>query len=287
MRCRADGQGGRAITAFRLLWHGVELDTARADQGVDDMLRYLVTGAEHEVPELWTMHYSVVTASDGSHEVSEEGDVLERVTSAEAVLDLVYRRVHQRAFELASLRGWVRLHAAVVDVSGGRTLLVAPSGTGKTTLSCRLLLDDVPVVADESVLIRGGIALPVARRFHLKPELEDVVPDLRPHTAHLPELDGGSVRAFDPSVAGFPWRVAEAPVAHVILLERGPGASAIGPASAVEVMPEIVAQSFPHQEPVGTLLAEVATVLSQARCWRLQMDTVAETAMLIRFLTVE
>jgi hypothetical protein len=277
-------QGGREIAGFRLLWHLVELDTGQADPKVAEALRYLVNGAEHDLPALAAMHYSVTTMADGSHVVSEEGDALEAVDSADGVLDLIYRRVHQRAFELASLRGWVRLHAAVVDGSGGRTLIVAPSGTGKTTLSCRLLLDGAAVAADESVMIRNGIALPVARRFHLKSDLEAAVPDLGPYTTELPSLGGGSVRAFDPSEANFPWSVTQAQVAHVVLLERGVERSTLTPGSAVAVMPEIVAESFPHQEPTGALLAEIAAVLTRAQCWRLQMHSVNRAATLVASL---
>jgi hypothetical protein len=284
VRLGPGGQGGREIAGFRLLWHLVELDTGQADPKVAEALRYLVNGAEHDLPALAAMHYSVTTMADGSHVVSEEGDALEAVDSADGVLDLIYRRVHQRAFELASLRGWVRLHAAVVDGSGGRTLIVAPSGTGKTTLSCRLLLDGAAVAADESVMIRNGIALPVARRFHLKSDLEAAVPDLGPYTTELPSLGGGSVRAFDPSEANFPWSVTQAQVAHVVLLERGVERSTLTPGSAVAVMPEIVAESFPHQEPTGALLAEIAAVLTRAQCWRLQMHSVNRAATLVASL---
>jgi len=262
----------------------VELDTSQADPAVDATLRYLVNGADHRFPYVSTMHYAVMTRRDGTHEISEEGDRLESVDDLDAVLDLVYRRVHQRAFELASLRGWVRLHAAVADGGAGRTLLVAPSGTGKTTLSCRLLLDGVAVAADESVMTRAGRALPVARRFHLKPDLEDAVPGFRRLTGGLPSLNDGSVRSFDPSEAHFPWVIEEAPVAHLVLLERGEGPSTIASVSAVEVMPRIVAETFPHQESTGTLLAEVAALLAHARCWRLRVDSVPEAAMLLSSL---
>ncbi len=284
MHLRPGAQGGREIAGFRLLWHQVELDTRQADPMVAEALRYLVNGAEHHLPALAVMHYSVTTTADGSNVVSEEGDALEAVDSADDVLDLIYRRVHQRAFELASLRGWVRLHAAVVDGAGGRTLIVAPSGTGKTTLSCRLLLDGAAVAADESVMIRNGVALPVARRFHLKSDLEAAVPDLRPYTTDLPSLGDGSVRAFDPSEANFPWFVTQAQVAHVVLLERGVERSSLAPDSAIAVMPEIVAESFPHQEPTGALLAEIAALLARARCWRLRMHSANHAATLVASL---
>jgi hypothetical protein len=266
-----------------LLWHHVELDTSEAEPEIAEALRYLVNGAAHRFEAVATMHYLVRTTQDGTHQIYEESDLLESVADPESVLDVVYRRVHQRAFELASLRGWVRLHGAVADGAGGRTLIVAPSGTGKTTLSCRLLLDGVAVSADESVIIRDGISIPVARRFHLKPSLEEVVPDLRPYANHLPSLMDGSVRAFDPSEAQFSWDIEEVQVTNVILLERGSGPSTLLPVSAVTVMPEIVAESFPHQEPKGDLLSQIAKLLTQARCWRLRMNSVAAAAELLAF----
>jgi hypothetical protein len=282
-----------------MLWHDVEVDLDGATPDVAAALRYLVTGAAHDFPPLATMRYAVTSGAPG-HQVWEEGDELATVDDPTDVLDLVYRRVHQRAFELASLRGWVRLHAAVVDLvdgpgnegagradgamAGPRVLLVAPSGTGKTTLACRLLLDGQAVAGDESALVRDGLALPVARRFHLKPGLEAAVADLAPLTAHLPGLPDGSVRAFDPSEAGFGWTIGVRQVDHVVLLERSPGAGGLEPASAVEAMPEVVDQSFPHQEDTGALLAQVAAVLRDARCWRLRVDTPAGASILVRGL---
>jgi hypothetical protein len=229
------------------------------------------------------MHYRVESHPDG-HLVVEEGDELAVVSGPHAVLDLVYRRVHQRAFELAALRGWVRLHAAVVDAPAGRVLLVAPSGAGKTTLSCRLLLDGVAVRADESALVRNGAAVPVPRRFHLKRGAELAVPDLRPLTQDLPRLADGSIRAFDPAEAGIAWLIEERPVDHIVLLSRAEGPATMSPASAVEVMPEIVAEAFRHQEPVGALLNEIATVMRTARCWRLVAGPVADASVLVRSL---
>jgi hypothetical protein len=247
-------------------------------------LEYLLNSADHRFPAVAAMRYAVVTGDDGMHEVVEEGDRLDAVAEPDDVLDLVYRRVHQRAFELASLRGWVRLHAAVVDGPAGRTLLVASSGTGKTTLSCRLLLDGLSVPADESTLVRSGVALPVARRFHLKPNLEAAVPEVARLAEGLPSLDDGSIRAFDPGNAGMPWTIESAPVANVVLLERGSGPSSLDPASAIAVMPTIVSEAFKHQEPTGTLLAEIAGLLDRARCWHLVMGSVDDGASLVTSL---
>ena len=212
----------------------------------------------------------------------EEGDELARLSEPDAVVDLVYRRVHQRAFELAALGGWVRLHAAVVDHPSARIVIVGPSGIGKTALSCRLLLDGLAVAADESTLVRDGAALPVARRFHLKPDAEVAIPDLGLVARDLPALR--SVHAFDPAEAGYRWQIAERAVDHVVLLSRADGPATLSPASAIEAMPEVVAESFHHQESVGILLRELAAVMRLARCWRLVAGPVTDAATLVRSL---
>jgi hypothetical protein len=244
-------------------------------------LRYLVQSADHAVEPRATMSYRIESQA-GSHLVYEEGDELARLSGPDAVVDLVYRRVHQRAFELAALGGWVRLHAAVVDHPSARTVIVGPSGIGKTTLSCRLLLDGVAVAADESTLVRDGATLPVARRFHLKPGAEDAVPDLGLVARDLPAFR--SVRAFDPAEAGYRWHIAERAVDHVVLLSRAEGPATLSPASAIEAMPEVVAESFHHQEPVGVLLRELAALMRLARCWRVVAGPVADAARLVRSL---
>jgi ABC-type branched-subunit amino acid transport system ATPase component len=45
-----------------------------------------------------------------------------------------------RGRDRASRSGWVRVHAARVDLDGARVLVVGASGTGKTTLAARLPL---------------------------------------------------------------------------------------------------------------------------------------------------
>jgi hypothetical protein len=251
------------------------------DPGVTGALHYLIQCADHRFNPVAAMHYRVVAHPLG-YLVLEEGDELAIVADADEVVDLVFRRVHQRAFEVAALRGWVRIHAAVVDGPCGRVLVAAPSGNGKTTLSCRLLLDGVAVASDESALLRNGIALPVARRFHLKAGAEEAVAGLRPLLGALPAQ--GEVRAFDPSEAGYAWCIEARAVDHVVLLSRADGPASLLPASAVEVMPEVVSEAFRHQESVGTLLREIALLMRMARCWRLVAGQVSDAATLVRGL---
>lgn len=281
MRRRAARSGSRPIALqFQLLWHDITIETSSPP--VRDTLRYLVQHADQRMTPVRSMHYEVIGDAD-EFVVLEEGDELSTGLDRVAVLDVLYRRIHQRAFELASLRGWVRVHGAVVDLGGRRALLVGTSGVGKTTLSLRLLFDGVAVHGDESALVRDGRVLAVPRPFHLKPGVDDVVPEVAQLLAGLPCLDGDPpVRAFDPTTVGIAWTIDEAPVDDVVLVETARDEpSALATASATASMPDIVEEVFPNQETRGDVIREVSAVLRTARCHRLRLGDVGEASGLL------
>ena len=170
------------------------------------------------------LHYEVHETPAG-FAITEEGDTLATVATTEEAADLVHVRAHRRAFELASLSGWARVHAATVDLATlegrrARVLVVGPSGAGKTTLATRLLFDGADVQGDESVLVRRGESLAVPRALHLKPGAPLVLREL---TAVLPELPVvGEVTVLDPARVQRPVTLRIAPVEHVVVLTGPP-----------------------------------------------------------------
>ncbi len=273
------------LIRFQLLWHSVTLSVP--DELVP-LVAYLCTDADHSFAPLATASYSVHehqgSASTRRWRVEEEGDPLAENLTADEVLDVLYRRIHQRVFELASLRGWVRLHAATIDLERDgatvgatarhpmRVLLAATSGTGKSSVACRLRVDGVDVPADESVLIRDGIALPVPRRFHVKPGAAVAVPELTVPMTNSPRLTTEKIMALDPRSLAPSWHIAPRPVEAVVLLRRGERTS-VQALPSTAAMPALVADCFLHQEPVGSVLREVATVLRTATCHLMTMRT--------------
>ena len=184
----------------------------------------LLPQAAHPMAPRTTMHYDVRRTADGTaFVVREELDVLTTVDTASAASDAIYVRAHRRAFELASRRGWSRVHAVTVDVDGSRVLVAGPSGAGKTTLALRMLFDGAAVQGDESVLVhRSGASLAVPRAFHVKDGTAAMVPELLavPGWHDLPRVH--DITVLDPTLVRAPWTLVEAPVDHVVLLDRDP-----------------------------------------------------------------
>jgi hypothetical protein len=230
------------------------------------VLLTLLPQALHPMPPVADMHYTITRADDGRLHVREEGDLLTVAESVVDASDAVYIRAHRRAFELAARRGWSRVHAATVDLHGRRVVIAGPSGAGKTTLALRLLVDGAAVQGDESVLVhRSGTSLAVPRAFHVKEGTAAFVPELREL------LESGELRAvadvtiLDPSRVRPPWVLHEAPIDHVVLLERASATDAKG--TAVDEIPTpvvleaLIAHTFPLVERKADL---VRTLLGAA-----------------------
>jgi hypothetical protein len=276
---------------FQVLWHRVSIDTSSATPEVESALAYLTNSAVHAFEPVSSMSYVVAAVSPGEESSSssghargitvfEEGDLLATVADAQGVLDVVYRRMYQRAFELASLRGWVRIHAATVDLPSGRALISAASGAGKTTLACALRMAGADVPADESVLVRGGQAIPVPRRFHVKVPVGASLPSLGPIVEDSPKLADGSVAAIDPLALGGDWVIYERPVQAVYMLKRSSDSS-VQHLAAVEAMPLLIDGCFRNQEPTGDVFRAAASIARSTTCHRLLVDSPVDAASLL------
>ena len=148
----------------QLLWHRVTVADDRGE--VIGALRPLVASAEQELTPSRTQRYEVA-AAEGGWALSEEGDGLGLETTAARAAEAIVARSRARALELAALKGWVRIHGALVDLGGKRILLAGPAGVGKTALVLRLALRGGEIQGDESVLLRGGAALAVPAPLRL------------------------------------------------------------------------------------------------------------------------
>lgn len=239
---------------LRLLWHTV---TLTGDDEVVAALTELLPQAEHPMPPRHAMAYRIDAIATG-FQVLEEGDALASASTVEQARDAIYVRMHRRAFEFASLAGWVRVHCVTVDVGGHRVLIAGPSGVGKTTLALRMLVDGLEVQGDESALVRTGGSLAVPRPFHVKDGTRALVPELAGLLDRQPLLH--DVRPLDPRLVRTPWRLRDAPVEHIVVLERADGPVRCTPAGPGEVLEALVRESFLVTESKSALVGTLAAV---------------------------
>jgi hypothetical protein len=210
------------------------------------------------------IHLTVRREGDGFL-VLDGDDELARPATVEAVGDEVHARVHRRAFEFASLQGWVRVHGVLATVGGRRVLVTGPSGAGKTTLALGLLARGDAVDGDESVLVRDGQARAVPRRFHVKAGSTRVVPGAGPWLDAAPPVGRAEdLRALDPRVAGIDWTLRAGPVQDVVLLERTDGPSTIEAAATPLLLDRLRREVFRTVESRGQVVRQLAAVLAGA-----------------------
>lgn len=263
MRDHASSRGTAALTApppidVDLLWHRFTVKVADGD--ARHALRMVRLGAIQDLRPEVTCEIEVLGAP-GDYLIYDNGDLAAQVGQPNEIAGAVLERMQRRAFELAALKGWLRIHGAVLSVDGRRLAVVGPSGAGKTTLTVAALAAGHPVEADESFLFADGTAIAVPRRLHVEHGTFSLVPEGRQWALNAPMLsDDPPVVALDPSELGYRWRTRAEPLDAVVLIGVG-GDSHIRTLATPEALPLILGQALPTIETRATVTRQVAALL--------------------------
>lgn len=228
--------------SFQLLTHQIRLSFTTSEAG--EALRGLVVNAAHQCSPIAELHYRIAEDGEGFRVALDGGEAASGLSGdqlAQWVHASVYFALHR------SRPPHLRLHAACADPGGRRVLFVGRKRAGKTTLMLRLLRDGFPVRGDELVLLEGdGAALPLPRRFHVRPGSFALCPELKDARAKAPRLrlpTGGTVYALAPDELGHAWTIAAAPVEALVFLKPNHG----GRSSLVRLRPERAARRLAKQ----------------------------------------
>lgn len=182
-------------------------------------LRYLAQHADQDHVVTDHGNYEIVREGE-SYVVREDGAVIFAERSGEMAFEVLFRRIHGRAF--AALPHDIRIHAASGIDQGRMFLLVGNPLSGKTTLALHLLLEGIEMVGDELVLLRDGLAVAFPRKFYPRESSLALLPEIKLAGSDLPfviDTHGGRRIAIDPAELGRPWRIARAPVKAVYYLD--------------------------------------------------------------------
>lgn len=243
-----------------------------ADATVLDALRYLSCDPDIEgAPAIDTTirvdrHGLAYRVFDGDKLHSEQ-------FSVRGVVESVQGHVFQLSID--DLPSAPVLHAACLRRNGRRLLLVGDKGTGKTTLTLRLLLHGYRMEGDENVFIRGArvVARPRGMRvkegsIRLVPELVTILPQLGYLTDYLDQR----VYNLDPRLLGLDWRIEEGPVDLIILLRANHGGySSIRPVPTMWLVREIMQEVGMRQDARGAAIGAIVSLCSAAKGYDLSL----------------
>jgi hypothetical protein len=226
-------------TRFQLLCS--EITIVYDDPGLQLLLSYIALNARQNIPI--TAQWSYQVRGTGPYEIYEEGDLFDQTNSLSDVQFHIYQRSYRRILDRYITAGWIALHAGIVQVAGQRMLLMGDKGAGKTTLTSRLLTSGHAVEGDEIALVRRDDVMACPRRLHIKPGIEKNVPALAPHLANLPTSisSGVTIRALDPTVAGYAWNIISGPLDKIIYIAPNHGGeTTLEPLSTFNVLQRLL-----------------------------------------------
>jgi hypothetical protein len=241
-----------------LLWHHVRIEVP--DETIEQAVNLVGQRALHPFQPRAEMELAV--RAHGRHYVLvDRGDRVATLQTPRQVLDAAFQRVHRRAFELASLLGWVRFHGAVARIGSTRLVLSGPSGSGKTTLAAAILATGGVVEGDESFLTRDGLVIAVPRRWHVRQATIDLLPQAA-WMLDAPLLQAEHpLRLVDPSEHGFEWSLQDGPVDGVVaLMTAEPRSPALCHLDGPDLVRSLIQESFPVAESRGAVVRQAAAL---------------------------
>jgi hypothetical protein len=234
--------------------------------------RYLECDPEIEgyIPEESLVQLEV---TDGICRIVEDGNVLQQQLHDRAVIEFLYGHLFER-----SVRDYLTapvVHAACLRRDGRRLLLVGAKGTGKTTLTLRLMLAGYEIEGDENVFLHGGGAVARPRALHVKQSALRLVPEFADAISRCPFLEdyhGQRIYNVDPRCVGSRWRISSGRVDLVILLRPNHGGySSIRPVSSLALVQEIMPETGFPSNGRGAAVGTLASMCAQARGFDLSL----------------
>lgn len=252
-------------------------------QEIAARVRDVAVAPQEDLEPAGEIAVEILRGEDDCFEIRIGGGLWDRSCEIDAVIAQLEAVVTRAA--VGRMVDWTRLHAGCAVVGGVRILVSGDKGAGKTTTLLKLLLRGHEVLCDENVLLCGGEALPVPRKFHLRDgtialmrEFAPVAATLRRYRVH----DLEPFHFFDPSDLGGPWKLSRAPADVVLFVEpaRG-GRSAITPLAKTDLVLRLLLQAPDLDERASRQIREISAFVAGARPLLLRLGELDEAAELL------
>ncbi len=122
-----------------------------------------------KVKKLFTFRYSIADINSNCPTIHFKEHWIDRVYTKAAAVFLQTQLIEPLAYYLLLKKNILFMHAAGVSNKEGAILLPAKGGTGKTSLSLKLVKKGMKLLGDDLLLIdvNNGLVFPYPRPFHL------------------------------------------------------------------------------------------------------------------------
>lgn len=195
----------------------------------------------------------------------------------------LFDRVHDRALEAMS--SYTRIHCGSGEHAGKRFLIVGEKHAGKSTLIAKLLYEGVEIFGDEMVLLRDGEVVPFPRKLYLKEGSLKLLPEfaaLAPSLPFVAPINQPKIYAFDPTEAGFSWRISPGKVNAVFFLQNNHGSrSRLEKCPKVQMIQQVMTQCDPAKERENWL-ADICNTVNKADTFNLYIGDLTTALAQIR-----
>jgi hypothetical protein len=242
------------------------------DLAIHQAMQYL--GCDPEI-EGYTAQHSVIRVDleRGVYRIVENDRILHEQVHTRAVVEFLFGHLLNEA-----LRDYPEsplIHAACLRRHNRRLLLVGDKGTGKTTLTLRLMLAGYEIEGDENVFAFGETAVARPRALHVKQASLRLLPEHADTISRRPYLEdylGQRIYNVDPRCVGGSWQIRRAPIDLVILLRANHGGySSIRPVPPLALVREIMSETGLPPSGRGAAVGAVIAMCARAKGFDLSL----------------
>lgn len=198
----------------------------------------------------------------GYYRILENGEVLGREVTPRAVMECLH--AHLFKLSLIDYPTSPLLHAASLRKSGRRFLLVGDKGTGKTSLTLRLIQEAYEFEGDENVFVTSDGVIARPRALRVKESIIKFMPGISEMLLSSPYyVDDFKQRIYnlDPRIAGAPaWRIGHGNVNAVFALRpHHGGLSSMMPLAPLALIQKVIFESALHETARGRAISTLAS----------------------------